>query len=80
MRKLYSVRDEKACFFASPFPASTNGEAIRSFSDATQDPNTLISKYPADFTLYYVADFNEETGEVNPVIPSVIAKGSDFVA
>lgn len=64
--KLFSVYDDKAKAYMSPFFAATAGLAIRSFSDAIADSNTSVSKYPADFTLFELGEFDDQTGTITP--------------
>ena len=78
--KYFSVRDKKAEAFLSPFTARTDGEAIRSFQDALQDPKSPFFKYPDDFTLYYVADWNDGIGSFVPAVGGarVVVEGMQF--
>lgn len=64
--KLYSVRDQKVNVFADPFPSPTDGAALRGMQSAVESGQGDISKYPEDFDLYCVAEFDPETGTVNP--------------
>jgi len=38
------------------------GQAVRHFSDATQDPQSIVSKHPEDFTLFFCAEFDVSSG------------------
>lgn len=64
--KVFSLYDEKAECFNQPFFQKTIGEAIRSMSNLISDPNTVPGKYPQDFTLFQVGEFNEQNGEMVP--------------
>lgn len=66
MIKVFSVYDSKVGAFANPFFAKSNGEAVRMFSDAVNDSTTSLNKHPGDFTLFGIADFDEETGRLEP--------------
>ncbi|QXP08310.1 MAG: nonstructural protein [Arizlama microvirus] len=63
---LYSIYDEKACFFQFPFPAKTRSEAVRMVTDALNTPDTLIAKHPEDFSLYELGTFNDADGVYTP--------------
>jgi len=63
--KVFSVRDSKAGCFNVPFFQKSHGEAERSFSMLLQDDKSMISKYPDDFDLYYVGDFDDQDGVFN---------------
>lgn len=67
--KAFSIRDVKAEGFNTPFFQSTFGLAERAFKEAANDPQSQISKNKEDFSLYHVGEFNQQTGELTPVIP-----------
>jgi len=48
----YATYDVKAESYGIPFFAATNGLAVRSFVQLCEDNNSMVSKYPEDFTLY----------------------------
>jgi hypothetical protein len=76
--KMYSVYDVKAEIFSSPHFMGSDGVAIRSFSTACEDENSQFYKYPTDFSLYVVGEFNIETGEISPLKPKQICNASEF--
>lgn len=57
--KIYSVYDSKAEAFASPMYFQTKGQAIRSFTEAANDKSHPIGKYPEDFTIFELGEFND---------------------
>jgi hypothetical protein len=77
--QMYSVFDTKSELFTAPHFMQSHGVAIRSFSSACEDENTQFNKYPSDFNLYHVGEFNIETGEITSVIPKQICNASEFV-
>lgn len=78
--KIYSIRDTVAVYFERPFYARTNGEAIRSFSDAVNEPKSPFNAHPEQFLLYEVGDFDEQTGKINAIEPISLGSGLDFKA
>lgn len=64
MKKVYSVFDSKAEAYTLPFFADTAGVATRMFMDATGDANSNFCKYPEDYTLFEIGEFEERTGEL----------------
>lgn len=64
--KYYAVYDKKAEAFMQPFACRTDGEAMRTFMDAVQDEKSPFHKYPGDFDLYVVADWNDSIGSFVP--------------
>lgn len=65
MKKLFSVYDSKTEAYGVPFAMITKGEALRGFADVANDPQTQICKYPGDFTLFELGEFNELNGMFN---------------
>ena len=49
--KVYSIRDEKAETFGSPFYQATHGLAERSFRQVVSDEKTNVNKFPEDYDL-----------------------------
>lgn len=73
--KIYSIRDSKAEVFNQPFFQKTHGEAERNFMSLVQDEKSTVWKYPDDFDLYYLGDFDDQTGKLTKLdTPQHIAK------
>lgn len=69
--KVFALRDVKADAYGSPFFVPSEGIARRLLGEWTQDPRSEVAKYSADFTLYELGTFNNETGlleAINPVL------------
>lgn len=64
--KVYSIYDSKAEAYVRPFFAPTKGLALRSVLAALQDPNHDLSKYPADYTLFELGEWDDQTGLFTP--------------
>ncbi len=63
--KVYTVYDTKAEAYIQPFFSPTKGLALRSFQEALIDEKSNISKYPEDFTLFELGEFDQETAKFN---------------
>lgn len=59
--KIYCVYDSKVESFGTPFFFKTKGEALRGFTEIANDGKTQIGRYPADFTLFEVGDYDERS-------------------
>lgn len=77
---VYSIFDEKAAAYAPPFFMGHNGQAIRAFSDLVEDNKSAISRHPADYTLYKLGEFDDNSGVIKGVQPEFLARASDFVS
>lgn len=76
---IYAVLDVKAQIYSQPHFMQTNGVAIRSFATACEDTNTQFNKYPEDYSLYEIGNYNVETAELSKTTPKQIANASEFV-
>jgi len=64
VNKMYTVYDSKAEAFLVPFFMRTKGEALRAWQQAVNDEQTQFSKYPSDFTLFEIGEYDDSTGTV----------------
>lgn len=60
--KAYSVRDAKSEIFHPPMYKSTHGEAERMFHELVNDEKSTLNKFPEDFDLYHLGEYNDQTG------------------
>lgn len=60
--KLMTIYDAKSEVYDRPWLAKTRGEAVRSFTEAASDPKTLIHKYPSDFSLIEIGEWDDTKG------------------
>lgn len=67
VKRIYAIRDTKAECFHNPFYQATHGEAERAFRTAVNDDKTTINKYPEDFDLYYLGEYDDNTGKMQPL-------------
>lgn len=65
--KVLAVFDKKMGIFMTPWTSRSLGGAIRSFSDEANraaDDNQIY-RHPEDFSLWHLANFDEENGIFN---------------
>lgn len=62
IHKIFSVRDAKVDAYLQPFFAPTHGSALRSLTDAVNDPKHEFFKHAADYSLWYLGDFDDSDG------------------
>lgn len=67
----YSIFDRKALQYHPPFFAGTDGAAVRMLSDTVNDPNTSLSRHPADYVLFHIGTYDDSNGGLHPVSPLV---------
>lgn len=66
MIKIYSLRDSKSGHFGKPIMAPHHAPLIREFSDSVNNPETMYSKFPGDFDLFEIGDFDHISGQITP--------------
>lgn len=60
----YSIFDKKALHYGATFGSPTHGSAERMLRDSVNQPDSIHSKHPDDFALYFVFQFDDESGSV----------------
>lgn len=65
--KMYSIRDSKGELFNTPFFNKSHGEAERNFRTLVNDGKSTVNKYPEDFDLYYLGDYDDNDGKCIPL-------------
>jgi hypothetical protein len=61
---IYSVLDTKSESFSPPMVNRTKGEAIRSFSDEVNNPNSMLYKHPEDYVLFEIGTWDNQSGVI----------------
>lgn len=70
--RLYSIRDKKSGFL--PPTSDVNDEtATRNFHFACQTRDKMFMAYPDDYDLFYVGEYDTESGIINPCNPMFVA-------
>lgn len=78
---VFSVYDKKACEYGQLYLARKEQVAARMFADAITAENTL-GKYPEDFCLMAVGQFDETEGLVEPFVggPAMVVEALSVLA
>lgn len=74
----FAIFDDKASIYSKPFYAITIGEAIRTFTDAVNTPDSPYNKHPEDYTLYSVGRYNDEIGELIATSPNNLGTAMSY--
>lgn len=64
--RIYTAYDSKVENYLPPFFVKTKGAALRAFTEFVNDPNTQFHKHPADYTLFEIGEFDENSGQIAP--------------
>ena len=73
--KMFSVLDSKTGGFTVPFAAVNVGSAVRTFRASVGDPSSLFFRFPEDFSLYLVGEFEQDSGMLSGCVPECVATG-----
>lgn len=78
---LYSILDKCQKMFLPPFPAPTLEAAMRSLKDIiASQPTSLMAKYPNDYELFKLAEWNNKTGYISFDVPTRITSLFDLIS
>jgi hypothetical protein len=78
--RFYAVRDSKVGAYSAPQVMRSDGEALRAFADAVNDKQSPMGKYPEDYSMWRIGDYDEETGIISALsVPECIGNGVSFV-
>lgn len=61
---IFTVFDSKAKYYLNPFITNSQGEGLRQFIAAANDPQHPFYLYSTDFTLWQLGTFEPQTGEI----------------
>lgn len=74
---VYSIRDVKTGFM-SPTIEQNDDAAARNFYHAVANSDGILFTYASDFSLYRIANFDSDTGVMDPGIPPLlVAEGAN---
>lgn len=63
-RKLFCIYDSKVKSYLDPITLRNTGEALRAFDSIVNNPGSDFNKYPGDYTLFEIGEFDDETGSL----------------
>lgn len=76
---VFTVFDSSANAFLRPFFSPTIETAIRSFREIVNQEGHQFNKFPEDFTLYHVGEFDQTKGELKGSGPVSLGLAITFV-
>lgn len=78
--KVYSIYDSKTEGYLQPFYQQTKGQAVRGFTEVVNDKSSQIGKYPEDYTLFELGDFDDTNCKFSIYdTPKSVGVGIEFV-
>lgn len=61
--KVFAIRDEKLGAYLTPFYNPARGAAIRAITDEISNPQSPVSKHPADYVLFELGTYDDLTAK-----------------
>lgn len=78
--RIYAVHDAAVAAYLTPFFCRTAAEAIRSFEAAVNAPDTRFNQAPADYTLFEIGTYEDNSGILTPhKTHQPLGKAIDFI-
>ena len=77
--RVYALLDEKLGQFNSPICFPSDGVAQRTMQDEVNraEAGNAMNRYPEDFAMYRVAEFDPDSGEMFPeAVPQLVRRAS----
>lgn len=64
--KVFTIHDSKAEAYLQPFFLATKGQAIRNITEILCNSEHQFSKYPEDFTLFELGEYDDSNAQMLP--------------
>lgn len=77
MKLLVALYDRATEAYAPVMTVHTRGEALRSFKQAVNDPQTPINMNPTDYELWQLGTYDDQNGEIQAK-PELLGRAEDF--
>ena len=77
---IFSIYDSAAKFYMPPFMVPNKGVALREFADACNHKDSFLAKHPADFRMFRLGDFDDNSGVLSPLAqPEFLCNAVEFL-
>jgi len=73
-----AIYDRALQAYLRPFVAPALGVAIRAFGEDCKVADSPLKKHPTDYTLYLLAEFDDQTGAIVPRPPEPIEEATNY--
>lgn len=76
--KMCAIYDGAAGVYLQPFCVRHVNEAKRMFRDSVNKKDTPLAASPEDFHLFLIAEYDDATGVVSPIVHEALGNGLEF--
>lgn len=77
--KVYSILDRKVRTFGQLIVAANDDSMKRTALDVLSGSGSLLEKYPGDFDLFVVGEFNDENGALLGTPPQLLCNLAEIL-
>ena len=64
IKAIYSLYDKKSKLYGNTFTSVNDGTAIREMQQAVSSEGSIIQKYPSDYALFKISEWDDESGMI----------------
>lgn len=75
---VYAIRDNAAGYYLPPSYAHTDAEMMRGIQYQLKQPG-MMHDYAEDYVMYKIATYDDQTGEIVPMQPVIVARLNDLM-
>lgn len=75
-----AVYDIKGESYSPPQLFKTKGEAIRAMEQAVSSEDSMLAKYPSDYVMKHIGDWDERTANMSVFDPVHLIAGDELLA
>ncbi len=77
---IYTIFDTASGLYLRPFFNTSDGAALRAFSDIATDPDHEVGKHPEDYSLFRIGIYDDNTAVLTAENRDCIATGLELVS
>lgn len=77
--QVFEIYDLKGLYYEKPIFLRSKGDALREWQTIANDESIKIGKFPEDFCLYHIGEFDEITGKIEQFkAPVSMGKAAEY--
>lgn len=79
---IFSIYDKKTKTYNRPFYEKNETVALRGFTTEVNRPNqnNTLYLFPEDYAMYKIGEYDDETGKLHAIEPTLICEASAIVS
>lgn len=71
---IYSIYDNAAKFYSLPMFWHNDAVALRNAQNMMADGDSQIARFPENFVMFYLGEWDDEQAQITTKVPEVICK------